>query len=65
MKKDGVSLGYMGYALQISYIDSNDKDVVLVFFLNSDDTTRKDPFFYVCDGGLCFDYIKDCEDRYN
>lgn len=24
----------------------------------------KDSFFYVCDGGLCFDYIKECEEKY-
>lgn len=64
MKKDGVSLGRMGYSLKISYIDSNDKAVIRVFTLNSDDTIRKDPFFYICDGGLCFDYIKDCEEIY-
>lgn len=64
MKKDGISLGRMGYSLKISYIDSNDKDVIPVFTLNSDNTIRKDPFFYVCDGGLCFDYIKECEEKY-
>lgn len=64
MKKDGISLGRMGYGLKISYIDSNDKDVIPVFTLNSDDTIRKDPFFYICDGGLCFDYIKECEEIY-
>lgn len=61
MKKTGISLGRMGYGLKITYIDENDKDIIPVFILNSDDTIRKDPFFYECDGGLCFDYIKDCE----
>lgn len=64
MKKAGVSLGRMGYSLQISYVYSNDKDVIPVFIINSDDTIRKDPFFYVCEGGLCFDYIKECEELY-
>lgn len=64
MKKAGISLGRMGYGFKINYIDSNDKDVIPVFFLNSDDTIRKDPFFYACDGGLCFDYIKKCEEKY-
>ncbi len=64
MKKDGISLGKVGYSFKISYIDSNDKDVIPIFIINSDDTIRKDPFFYVCDGGLCFDYIKDCEGIY-
>lgn len=64
MKKAGISLGRMGYSFKIRYIDSNDKDVIPVFTLNSDDTIRKDPFFYVCNGGLCFDYIKECEEVY-
>ena len=64
MKKDGISLDTMGYSFKISYIDGNDKDVIPVFTLNSDNTIRKDPFFYVCDGGLCFDYIKECEEVY-
>lgn len=63
MKRDGISLGYTGYNLRISYIDCNDMDVVPLFFLNSDDTIRKDPFFYRCEGGLCFDYIKELEGK--
>ena len=58
MKKDGISLDTTGYSFKISYIDSNDKDIIPVFILNSDNTIRKDPFFYFCNGGLCFDYIK-------
>jgi len=61
MKKDGISLGRMGYSLKIRYIDCDDKDIIPLFLLNSDDTIRKDPFFYRCDGGLCFDYIKGLE----
>lgn len=64
MKRDGISLGRMGYSFKISYIDSNDKDVIPVFILNSDTTIRKDPFFYKCDGGLCYDYLKACEARF-
>lgn len=64
MKRDGISLGRMGYSFKISYVDSNDKDIIPVFILNSDDTIRKDPFFYRCDGGLCFDYLKACEARF-
>ena len=63
MKRDGVSMGRMGYGLKLGYIDSEDQDVVPLFILNSDDTIRKDPFFYRCDGGLCFDYIKAIEDQ--
>lgn len=64
MKKDGISLDTTGYSFKISYIDSNDKDIIPVFILNSDNTIRKDPFFYFCNGGLCFDYIKKCEEVY-
>ena len=45
MKRDGISVGRTGYSFKISYIDSNDKDVIPVFILNSDNTIRKDPFF--------------------
>ena len=61
VKRTGISLGRMGYSLKISFIDSSDQDVIPVFILNSDDTIRKDPFFYGCDGGLCFDYIRKIE----
>jgi len=61
MRKNGCSLGYMGYTFQISLINDKDKDVIPLFFLNSEDTIRKDPFFYTCEGGLCFDYIKALE----
>lgn len=64
MKRDGISLGRMGYSFKISYINSNDKDIIPVFILNSDNTICKDPFFYRCDGGLCFDYLKACEEKY-
>ena len=51
-------------SLHISYINSNDKDIIPVFILNSDNVICKDPFFYRCDGGLCFDYLKACEEKY-
>ncbi|MBS4960681.1 MAG: hypothetical protein KHZ62_07695 [Clostridiales bacterium] len=63
MKRAGVSICNMGYGLKISYIDGNDKAMIPVFILNSDDTIRKDPFVYQCDGNLCFDYIKKIESR--
>ncbi|MEQ2388752.1 hypothetical protein Q5W10_08545, partial [Waltera intestinalis] len=64
MKRDGISLGRTGYSFKISYINSNDKDIIPVFILNSDNIICKDPFFYRCDGGLCFDYLKACEEKY-
>jgi len=63
MKKDGISFGKMGYGLKITCVDDNDKAIIPEIILNSDDTIRKDPFFYKCDGGLCFDYIKEIESR--
>lgn len=63
MKKDGISFGRMGYGLKLIFIDNNDKAIIPEIILNSDDTIRKDPFFYRCDGGLCFDYIKEIESR--
>ena len=64
MKRDGISLGRSGYSFKISYINSNDKNIIPVFILNSDNIIRKDPFYYRCDGGLCFDYLKACEEKY-
>ncbi len=64
MKRDGISLGRTGYGFKISYINSNDKDIIPVFILNSDNAIRKDPFFYRCDGVLCFDYLNECEEKY-
>lgn len=47
MKRDGISLGRSGYSFKISYINSNDKDIIPVFILNSDNTICKDPFFCI------------------
>lgn len=64
MKKDGLSLGRMGYGFEIRYLDNKDKDIIPEFILNSDNAIQKAPFFYVCTGGLCFDYIEECEKKY-
>lgn len=61
MHRSGLSLGAMGYGLQITFVGENDRDTVPLFFLNSETTIRKDPFFYRCDGGLCFDELKALE----
>lgn len=61
MRRDGISLGKMGYGFRITYFDGNGKEVISTFILNSNDCIRKDPFFYRCDGGLCYDYIKSLE----
>lgn len=64
MRRHGISLGRMGYGFKIGYVTSNDKAVIPLFYLNSDSTIRKNPFFYRCDGGLCFEYLKVCEEKY-
>lgn len=63
MKRDKISLFYSGYSFRMSFCDENEK-VVGHFIMNSADTIRRDPFFYRCDGRLCFDYLKDLEGKY-
>ncbi len=63
MRKGGISLGRMGYKFSVVFIDENDKALVPIFFINSENTIRKDPFFYYCDGGLCVDYLEMLEQQ--
>ena len=63
MKRDNISVGYMGYGFRMRFMDKNEK-VIDSFIINSPDTIRDDPFFYQCDGSLCFDYLKELEDIY-
>ena len=64
MKKDTLSIGYTGYSFLISFFDENGKKIEN-FIINSSNTIRKDPFFYRCDGDLCFDYLKELEEKYS
>ncbi len=64
MKKDTLSMGYTGYSFRISFFDKNGKEIEN-FIINSSNTIRKDPFFYRCDGNLCFDYLKELEEKYS
>lgn len=64
MKRDGLSLGRMGYRFRIDCMDKEEKNIIRQFIINSDDTIRQDPFFYRCDGGLCFDYLISMEEKY-
>ena len=64
MKKDTLSMGYTGYSFRISFFDENEKEMES-FIINSSNTIRKDPFFYRCDGNLCFDYLKELEEKYS
>lgn len=63
MRRGGISLGHMGYKFSVVLIDENDKAIVPIFFINSENTIRKDPFFYYCDGGLCVDYLEKLENQ--
>ncbi|MBR5788523.1 MAG: hypothetical protein IKX99_00265 [Lachnospiraceae bacterium] len=58
MKRGKVSLFYMGTSFHLWYLNSNGK-VLTDFIVNGECAIRKDPFFYSCDGGLCFDYLKE------
>lgn len=64
MKKDTLSIGYLGFSFRISFFDENRKEIES-FTINSSNTIRKDPFFYRCDGDLCFDYLKELEEKYS
>ena len=62
MKRDTLSLFYTGYGFRLGFYDEEGKQIES-FIINSADTIRDDPFFYRCDGGLCFDYLKELEER--
>ena len=64
MKKDKRSLGYMGYGYRLRVIDVKGK-TVSEFIINSDEMIRKDPFFYMCEGRLCYEYITQLFEREN
>lgn len=61
-KKDGFSLGKMGYGFRLSFYDTDGKKSEELT-VNSDSLIRKDPFFYSC-SGLCYDYLSELEDKY-
>ncbi len=63
MKRAGLSWGKMGYGFRLSYVDGRGQAILPDFLLNSEDAIRKDPFLYRCDGGLCFAYLQDIENR--
>ena len=63
MKRGSISVGYSGYSFRMQFMDKNGK-VIDSFIINSSDTIRDDPFFYQCDGSLCYDYMKELEYMY-
>ncbi len=59
------SVGYSGFGFKITiYLsDGNQADDWNNFIINSNDTIRKDPFFYtVAEGNLPYDYIASIAD---
>ena len=61
VKKWKPSVGYTGYSFKITiYLsDGNEADGWNNFIINSEDTIRKDPFFYsVVTGKIDYNYIK-------
>lgn len=63
MKRDNISVNYIGYSFRMSFYGENET-ALESFYMNSDDTIRSDPFFYRCDDGLCYDYLKELEGKY-
>lgn len=61
VKKSKPSVGYMGYSFKMTiYLsDGNEADGWNNFIINSENTIRKDPFFYsVVSGEIDYDYIE-------
>lgn len=61
VKRSKPSLGYMGYSFKVTiYLsDGNEAGDWNNFIINSDDTIRKDPFFYsVTKGNIDYSYIE-------
>ncbi len=46
LKKEKISLGYMGYSYRVTVYRANG-DVYREFIINSSDTIHRDPFFYI------------------
>lgn len=63
MKRDKLSINYSGFSFQMSFYGENEK-ILDSFIIDSDNTIRSNPFLYRCDGGLCYDYIKELEDNH-
>lgn len=62
VKRAKLSVGYSGYSFKVTiYLsDGNEADDWNNFIINSDDSIRKDPFFYsVTKGKIDYNYIED------
>ena len=61
LKRSKLSVGYLGYSFKMTIylLDGNEADGWNNFIINSDNTIRKDPFFYTVNKGkIDYDYIK-------
>lgn len=64
LRKDKISLGYMGYSFRTT-IYKVGGDVYKKFIINSKDTIRKDPFFYRDSSeSIDYKYIREIVDKY-
>lgn len=62
VKRDRLSAGYTGYGFKVTiYLsDGNEADDWNNFIINSDNTIRKDPFFFsVTKGKIDYGYLED------
>lgn len=63
MERDKVSVNYSGFSFRMSFCGENEK-VLESFVIDRASIIRSDPFFYSCDGGLCYDYLQELENKY-
>lgn len=63
MRRDGISLGYMGYSFRLRFLDEDGRKLVRGFILNGEGVIRQDPFFYRSDGGLCWESLRTIEEN--
>lgn len=62
LTREKLSIGYMGYSFKIILYgdDGEELDGWNIFFINTEKTIRKDPFFYeVTEGSIDFSYIQE------
>ncbi|WP_422449109.1 hypothetical protein [Thermoanaerobacterium sp. DL9XJH110] len=63
LKKEKISLGYMGYSFRTTVYKDNG-EVYKEFIINSSNTIRKDPFFYRdSSGSIDYKYIQKLFDK--
>ena len=61
LKKDKVSLMYSGALFNLTFLNADDVSIYTIT-INSRNTIRKDPFFYIDSSeSICFDLLVDLE----